>query len=107
MAIMRTFVRLRQLLSTHEDLARRLDQLEWRQNEQGQQIQSVFETIHLLIEEPSDENKRPDLGLPNLTELDTVMPNLLATVPSAEAMQEACCKSEEGDACTGPPYSRG
>jgi len=30
-AIMRTFVRLRQLLATHEELARRLDQLEWRQ----------------------------------------------------------------------------
>ena len=31
-AIMRTFVRLRHLLATHEELARRLDQLEWRQN---------------------------------------------------------------------------
>jgi hypothetical protein len=38
-AIMRTFVRLRQLLATHEDLARRLEQVEARQNEQGQQIQ--------------------------------------------------------------------
>jgi len=37
-AIMRTFVRLRQLLATHEDLARRLDQLDWRQNEQSQQL---------------------------------------------------------------------
>ena len=31
-AIMRTFVRLRRLLATHEELARRLDQLEWRQS---------------------------------------------------------------------------
>lgn len=30
-AIMRTFVRLRQILATHEELARRLEQLEWRQ----------------------------------------------------------------------------
>ncbi|HZQ53001.1 MAG TPA: hypothetical protein VFB14_12435 [Bryobacteraceae bacterium] len=35
-AIMRTFVRRRQLLAIREDLARRLGQLEWRRNEQGQ-----------------------------------------------------------------------
>ena len=34
-AIMRTFVRLRQLLATHEELARRVEQVEVRQNEQG------------------------------------------------------------------------
>ena len=62
-AIMRTFVRLRQLLATHEDLARRLDQLEWRQNEQGQQIQTVFDTIQHLIEAPAEEPKRR-IGFP-------------------------------------------
>jgi len=62
-AIMRTFVRLRQLLATHEDLARRLDQLEWRQNEQGEQIESVFETIQHLIEAPEDEPRRR-IGFP-------------------------------------------
>ncbi len=35
-AIMRTFVRRRQLLAIREDLARLLGQLEWRRNEQGQ-----------------------------------------------------------------------
>ena len=49
-AIMRTFVRLRQLLATHEDLARQLEELRWKQEEQGQQIQVVFETIQHLIE---------------------------------------------------------
>lgn len=57
-AIMRTFVRLRQLLATHEELARRLDQLEWRQNEQGQQIQTVFEAIQHLIEAPAEPKRR-------------------------------------------------
>jgi hypothetical protein len=52
-AIMRTFVRLRQLLATHEELARRLDQLEWRQSEQGGRVQYVFETIKKLIEAPA------------------------------------------------------
>jgi len=63
-AIMRTFVRLRQLLSTHEELARRLEQLEWRQNEQGQQIRAVFETIEHLIEAPAEETVRRRIGFP-------------------------------------------
>jgi hypothetical protein len=54
-AIMRTFVRLRQLLATHEELARRLDQLEWRQSEQNGRVQYVFETIQQLIEAPEAE----------------------------------------------------
>jgi hypothetical protein len=62
-AIMRTFVRLRQLLATHEDLARRLDQLEWRQNEHGQQIEAVFETIQQLIDAPEEEPRRR-IGFP-------------------------------------------
>lgn len=63
-AIMRTFVRLRELLATHEELARRLEQLEWRQNEQGQQIQVVFETIQHLIEAPTDETQKKRFGFP-------------------------------------------
>jgi hypothetical protein len=62
-AIMRTFVRLRQLLATHEDLARRLDQLEWRQSEQEGRVQYVFETIQHLIEAPAEEPKRR-IGFP-------------------------------------------
>jgi uncharacterized coiled-coil protein SlyX len=57
-AIMRTFVRLRQLLAAHEEIARRLEDLEWRQSEQGQQIEAVFETIQHLIEAPPDEGKK-------------------------------------------------
>jgi replication fork clamp-binding protein CrfC len=57
-AIIRTFVRLRQLLATHEEIARRLDDLEWRQSEQGQQIQLVFDTIQHLIEAPEDDRKK-------------------------------------------------
>ena len=65
-AILRTFVRLRQLLASHEELAQRLEQLEWRQNEQAGQIQEVFETIQQLIEAPADpeEAKRP-IGFPS------------------------------------------
>ena len=61
-AIMRTFVRLRQLLTTHEDLARQLDELRWKQEEQGQQIHAVFETIQHLIEAPAEPKRR--IGFP-------------------------------------------
>jgi hypothetical protein len=55
---MRTFVRLRQLLATHEELARRLDELAWRQDEQAGQIQQVFEAIQYLIEAPAADTKK-------------------------------------------------
>ena len=63
-AIMRTFVRIRQLLATHEELAWRLEQLEWRQNEQAGQIREVFETIQQLIEGPAEEEPRRRIGFP-------------------------------------------
>jgi hypothetical protein len=63
-AIMRTFVRLRQLLATHEELARRLDQLEWRQSEQDGRVQYVFETIQQLIEAPTPAEPRRSIGFP-------------------------------------------
>ena len=62
-AVMRTFVRLRQLLASHEDLARQLEELRWQQAEQGQQIQAVFETIQKLIEAPAEQPKRR-IGFP-------------------------------------------
>jgi len=53
-AIVRTFVRLRQLLTTHEEIGRRLEQLEWRQAEHSEQIHQVFDTIQHLIEAPAE-----------------------------------------------------
>ena len=63
-AIMRTFVRLRHLLATHEEIARRLEHLEWRQNEQGNQIEQVFGTIQQLIEAPIEDAPRRQFGFP-------------------------------------------
>jgi ORF6N domain len=62
--IMRTFVRLRQLLATHAELAHRLDQLEWRQAEQEGKVQYVFETIQQLIEAPAEEPPKKRFGFP-------------------------------------------
>ena len=49
MAIVRTFVRLRQLLAKQEDLAHRLDALEWRESERDGKMNGLFETIQHLI----------------------------------------------------------
>ena len=63
-AIMRTFVRLRELLATHGDLAERLEKLEWRQAEQEGKVQYVFDTIQQLIEAPAEEAEKRRYGFP-------------------------------------------
>ena len=50
--IMRAFVRLRELLSSHADLARRLDDLEKKYD---QQFAAVFDAIRQLMTPPSQE----------------------------------------------------
>ena len=49
-------------IRTHEDLARRLEQLEWHQAEQEGRVQYVFETIQDLIEAPEEPKRR--IGFP-------------------------------------------
>ena len=53
--IMRTFVKLRQLLSTHVTLARKLQQLE---NKYDSQFKVVFDAIRQLMEPPAKKTKR-------------------------------------------------
>ena len=53
--IMRTFVRLRQLLTTHKDLARKLDALEKKYDSQ---LAQVFEAIRQLMEPPKPSRER-------------------------------------------------
>ena len=50
-AIMRTFVKLRGLMNSHADLARKLEELEKKYDSQ---FKSVFDAIRMLME-PSDE----------------------------------------------------
>ncbi len=64
LAIVRTFVRLRQLLAAHDDIARRLDNLEWRQAEQDDRVQYVFDAIQHLIAAPAEQTKRT-IGFPS------------------------------------------
>src|SRR5574337_158176 len=46
-AVMRTFVKLREMMATHKDLARKLEELEKKYDGQ---FQAVFDAIRLLIE---------------------------------------------------------
>jgi hypothetical protein len=55
-------VRLRQLLAAHEEIAEKLETLEWRQNEQGQQTRAVFETIEQLMQRPRKKLSEGELG---------------------------------------------
>lgn len=57
-AIMRAFVRLRQLLASHADLARKLDELEMKYDEQ---FAIVFEAIRKLME-PPEPGEVPEMG---------------------------------------------
>ncbi len=53
--IMRTFVRLRQILASHKDLARRLDDLE---NKYDTQFKVVFDAIRQLMAPPLEKRKK-------------------------------------------------
>ena len=57
-AIMRAFVRLREILSSHKDLARRLDELEKKVGQQDDTIHAVFEAIRQLMAPPPAPKKR-------------------------------------------------
>ncbi|MBV9767483.1 MAG: hypothetical protein JOZ48_21770, partial [Acidobacteriaceae bacterium] len=72
-AIMRTFVRLRHLLASHDDLARQFEELRSKQEEQGQQIQMVFQTIQHLIEAPAEPKRR--IGFPADHSSGCLIPN--------------------------------
>jgi hypothetical protein len=53
--IMRAFVRLRQMLSSHADLARKLDELEKKYDKQ---FAVVFEALRQLMELPQEKPRR-------------------------------------------------
>jgi hypothetical protein len=48
-AIMRVFVRLRETLATHKELARKLADLERQLKDHDEHIQTIFEAIHQLM----------------------------------------------------------
>jgi hypothetical protein len=61
-AIMRAFVRLRELLSTHKDLARKLEELERKLAEHDDKFAVVFEAIRQLMAPPPEPQKKRVTG---------------------------------------------
>ena len=56
--IMRAFVKLRQVLSTHKNLARKLEELEGKYDKHDVQIKTIFQALKQLIETPA-QPRRP------------------------------------------------
>ncbi|MBM3243516.1 MAG: ORF6N domain-containing protein [Candidatus Omnitrophica bacterium] len=61
-AIMRVFVKLREVLLTHKELAEKLQELEHKYQLHESDIQTIFEVIKKLLE-PPPEPPRPRFGL--------------------------------------------
>ncbi len=59
-AVMRAFVKLREVLSTHKELAQKLDQLERKIEKHDVEIRSIFQAIRQLMM-PSEKTK-PKIG---------------------------------------------
>ena len=57
-AIMRTFVKLRQRLSTHRELFQKLGQLEQRIDSHDGEIRSIFEAMRQLMAKPERPKRR-------------------------------------------------
>ena len=57
-AIVRAFVRLRQVLASHDDLAIRLRDLESRAGDHDEQIRAIFEAIRELLAAPEPAPKK-------------------------------------------------
>jgi hypothetical protein len=57
-AIMRAFVKLREILSIHKELARKLSTVELRLDEHEGDIQNIFEVIRQLVTPPEPRPKR-------------------------------------------------
>ena len=57
--IMRTFVKLREVLATHKELAAQFKELERKVGAHDHQIAAIFEAIRKLMEAPPEKPKRP------------------------------------------------
>jgi phage regulator Rha-like protein len=61
-AIMRAFVRLRQIMSTHKDLAAKLEKLERKLGEHDEHFHVVFDAIRKLMAPPPTAAKKGRIG---------------------------------------------
>jgi len=71
-AIMRAFVKLRQIISTHKELAHKLEDLEHKIEKHDTEIQSIFEAIRQLMAPPPAKHRVIKGFKPELTKIGTV-----------------------------------
>ena len=57
--VVRAFVRLREMVAAHKELARKLSQLELKLVEHDSQFETVFDAIRKLMQPPSPSRKEP------------------------------------------------
>jgi len=57
-AVMRAFVKLRQILSTHKELAYKLNELERKTEKHDEEIRSIFDAIRQLMSPPEKPTRR-------------------------------------------------
>lgn len=55
--IIRAFIRLREILAAHKDLARKLEDLERKQQEQGAEIAAVYNLVKRLMAPPKGRRR--------------------------------------------------
>jgi hypothetical protein len=55
--IIRAFIKLREMLATHKDLARKVEELERQQKVNGSQLAAVYSMVKRLIEIPTKSPK--------------------------------------------------
>jgi phage regulator Rha-like protein len=58
--IMRAFVKLKELLLTHKDLAIKIEALERKYSDHDVKIQAIFNAIKQLLEAPKPESPKPE-----------------------------------------------
>lgn len=56
--IVRAFVKLREMLATHKDLARKIEDLDRKQKEHGEQLGAVYSIVKQLISPPMKPKRR-------------------------------------------------
>jgi hypothetical protein len=57
--IIRAFLRLREMLATHKDLARKMEDLEQRQQVQAADVAAIYKLIKRLMAPPRERRQRP------------------------------------------------
>jgi phage regulator Rha-like protein len=60
--IIRAFVALRETLMMHKELARKVEELQREQKDQGEQLASVYSIVKSLVDTPASKKKR--IGFP-------------------------------------------